>query len=293
MTKPSPKHIFGKILLGILNILLLIIAIAMAKDTGWATAIFFLVLCAVFELAVWGIAKGVKALKRKSGSLKTSRVRKAIEQEPNDSIRRKILEACLANKESNAPLFDATENLSDKVLISYNQLCETFTEVAKANSIRQAEIKRNAVHTTYKTALEQKANPYILLPKDIPAVFLPVEGETLYFLPTFIIKMPMVMSLDFQAIPYDQAPMQLGLASLNAKISDIPADTKDYEIHYTKENQDGTPDMRYKDNPQYAIVHYGDCLLSPWRTHLLISKQTLGQKLAEAYEQHREIVSKK
>lgn len=315
MSKPSKKRIVVYCLLAVFNLILLLTAFLMARDTGWAAALLFLLMMALLQLLVWAILKGLRAVIRKIRTIgsrqentqstpteagKNKRhglirrmqireVRHALEMEQTQSVRRSILEHLLANLQNDEPFYDAQEGVPETVMRSYENLCQSFKEAAQTDSVREAEMQLQSVKTTYKTEILSMHMPFIQKPARVPSVFLPVEGDTLYFLPKYILRVPALRNVEFQVMPYAQMPVQVGLATLNAKTTDIPADCEKSELHYVRETKQGTPDLRYKKNAQYAVVTYGDCLFTQWNIHLLISKQTLAAKLAQAYEQHRQI----
>jgi uncharacterized tellurite resistance protein B-like protein len=119
------------------------------------------------------------------------------------------------------------------------------------------------------------AIPYIK--SNVPLMGIARGGETYCFLPDFVLVRTRAM---FAAVSYEDVDVKVKALPF-VETSFVPADANIAGRTWKYTKRDGTPDRRYRDNPQFPIVQYAHVLVRVSRYNLAILVSSLAG--AEAF----------
>ena len=173
--------------------------------------------------------------------------------------------------------YDSCEGLSDEIIDSYKELCLSYEELKKSEGLLYRGAKWTNIELNYGVF------DYLKSLVDVPA-FANINGDIVFYIyPEFVIKSS--SNTEFQVIPMDYVTLETSIIDITTR-NKAYADCEDVSYDFLYTTKDGSPDMRYKDNPLIKTMKMNLIKFSFMDEDILVSNKKLCDEFVEKFKHH-------
>lgn len=172
--------------------------------------------------------------------------------------------------------YDCCEGLSEEIIDSYKELCLSYEELKKSEGLLYRGAKGANIELNYGVF------DYLKCLVDVPA-FANINGDIVFFYPKFVIKSS--SNTEFQVIPMDCVTLETSIIDVTTR-NKAYSDCEDVSYEFLYTTKDGSPDMRYKDNPLIKTMKMNVIRLSFMDEDILVSNKKLCDEFVEKFKHH-------
>ncbi len=181
-------------------------------------------------------------------------------------------------------------DMDDEYAVAYRDLIRAFERLSSAGAVWILESSQQSLDPRRRSGAlrsinRRKTSPRRGLPpfyaSNIIPPMLPAGMQNLYFLPDFLL---VVEGNQFGAVEYPDLIVEIEPFVLIER-EGVPRDAVTVEQTWEYVNKDGSPDRRYRHNPQWPVVEYAQARLrseSGLHEVFLISSAQVANQFAEA-----------